>query len=144
MLKIKAMQATEKFWSIKLKAWSASNSIWNYNVLQQLTGALFTHHNVIQVPRTKGSWGDKGGQTLQFSFRQKNLDAVRIVQHDPNSKENCPSHFQYFPFFLFLFENLNFIWNSKIPWHFPDILAKIQFSLTDYEIPWQFPDLEKF
>ena len=47
-------------------------------------------------------------------------------------------------FFFFLFENLNFIWNSKIPWHFPDILAKIQFSLTDYEIPWQFPDLEKF
>ena len=47
-------------------------------------------------------------------------------------------------FLFFLFENLNFIWNSKIPWHFPDILAKIQFSLTDYEIPWQFPDLEKF
>ena len=46
--------------------------------------------------------------------------------------------------FFILFENLNFIWNSKIPWHLPDILAKIQFSLTDHEIPWQFPDLEKF
>ena len=47
---------------------------------------------------------------------------------------------------FFLFENLNFIWNSKIPWHLPEILAKIQFSLTDYEIPWpwkilNFPDI---
>ena len=63
----------------------------------------FIHHL-----RTKGSWGDKGRQTLQFSFRQKNLEAVRIVQHDPNSKENCPSHFQYFSSFFF------FIWKSKL------------------------------
>ena len=31
----------------------------------------------------------------------------------------------------------------KIPWHFPDILAKNHFSLTQHKIPWQFPDLEK-
>ena len=54
--------------------------------------------------------------------------------------------------FFFLFENINFIWNSKIPWHFPDILAKIQFSLTimkfpdnsltlkNFKFPWHFPD----
>ena len=31
----------------------------------------------------------------------------------------------------------------KIPWHFPDILSNIHFSLTQHKIPWQFPDLEK-
>ena len=33
--------------------------------------------------------------------------------------------------------------NLKIPWHFPDILENIHFSLTQHKIPWQFPDLEK-
>ena len=56
----------------------------------------------ISPSKNKRQLRRQGAPNHSVFFQTDDLEAVRIVQHDPNSKENCPSHFQYFSSFFFI------------------------------------------
>ena len=135
-------------------------SSWNLITVIQLTLEIYFFKNVNRQWRQMKRRMDEGRLSLAYlicTFGSGYLKRQLRRQRVPNPSiflclkqfRKLSNWFRMYPKVkktdqaIFFSHHLIQTGKCKIPWHFPDILANIHFSLTHYEIPWQFPDLEK-